>query len=53
MEKALKYWFTHQDAPLSDQESARRLFFILMLVLIVMAVIFGPMNDFVPIEDLW
>lgn len=53
MEKTLKKWFTASEAPVIGQDSVRTYLLISILVIMVLAAIFGPLTDIVPLEDLW
>jgi len=52
MERTLKHWFISPEAPVIGQLSARTIFLVSILVLIALAIIFGPSSG-IPIEDLW
>jgi hypothetical protein len=55
MERAIKNWFINPKTsfPFINQDSIKTYLLISILVLIVLAALFGPLTDIIPPEDLW
>lgn len=55
MERAIKNWFISPKTPFPfiGQDSIKTYLLISILVLIVLAALFGPLTDIIPPEDLW
>ena len=53
MEKTMKNWITTPKTPFIGQDSLRTYLLIALLVLIVLAALFGPLTDIISFEDLW
>lgn len=53
MERTMKNWFTRPKTPFIRQDSLRTYLLISLLVLMVLAALFGPLTDIIPPEDLW
>lgn len=55
MERTIKNWFISPKTqfPLIGQDSIKTYFLISIFVLIVLAALFGPLTDIIPLEDLW
>ena len=51
MEKTMKNWITTPKTPFIGQDSLRTYLLIALLVLIVLAALFGPLTDIISFED--